>query len=110
MSADSATKTLVPALVIAAFLGGLVIGARWHARIAAWIPAAADETPRRGSAPDAPPLWACEMHPDIVRDGPGTCPLCRMELMPANATFLPAAEDEAGGAALDCASQCRRCR
>src|SRR5689334_14240441 len=39
------------------------------------------------SAPDTSPsskakLWTCPMHPQIVRDGPGSCPLCGMALEP----------------------------
>jgi len=26
--------------------------------------------------------WTCPMHPDIVRDGPGSCPICGMALEP----------------------------
>jgi FtsP/CotA-like multicopper oxidase with cupredoxin domain len=26
--------------------------------------------------------WACPMHPDVTRDGPGTCPRCGMNLIP----------------------------
>jgi Cu+-exporting ATPase len=38
-------------------------------------------------AGDAPPpvpgaTYTCPMHPEIVRDGPGTCPLCGMALEP----------------------------
>src|SRR5262249_15130886 len=33
---------------------------------------------------DAPPgvKWTCPMHPEIVRDGPGSCPICGMALEP----------------------------
>ncbi len=27
-------------------------------------------------------LWTCAMHPQIRRDGPGSCPLCGMDLVP----------------------------
>jgi Cu+-exporting ATPase len=30
--------------------------------------------------------WTCPMHPEIVRDGPGTCPICGMALEPRTAT------------------------
>jgi membrane fusion protein, copper/silver efflux system len=26
-------------------------------------------------------LWTCSMHPEIIRDKPGTCPICGMELI-----------------------------
>ena len=33
---------------------------------------------------DAPPgaKWTCPMHPEIVQDGPGSCPICGMALEP----------------------------
>jgi hypothetical protein len=27
-------------------------------------------------------LYQCPMHPQIIRDQPGTCPICGMELVP----------------------------
>ena len=47
--------------------------------------------------------WTCGMHPFIIRDEPGLCPICQMELTPVkagtagNSGVLPAA----GGAAAD---------
>ncbi len=35
--------------------------------------------------------WTCPMHPEIVRDGPGSCPICGMALEP----MTPSATDEA---------------
>jgi Cu+-exporting ATPase len=34
--------------------------------------------------------WVCPMHPEVVRDGPGSCPICGMALEPRSL----AAEDE----------------
>jgi Cu+-exporting ATPase len=33
-------------------------------------------------APAARTLWTCPMHPEVVRDGPGSCPICGMALEP----------------------------
>ncbi|MBN8651525.1 MAG: efflux RND transporter periplasmic adaptor subunit [Cytophagales bacterium] len=30
--------------------------------------------------------YTCPMHPNVVQDGPGTCPVCGMDLVPMNAT------------------------
>src|SRR5712691_4611163 len=30
--------------------------------------------------------WTCPMHPEIVRDGPGSCPICGMALEPTTPT------------------------
>ena len=40
--------------------------------------------------PDHPPAarteWTCPMHPQIVRDAPGSCPICGMALEPRTVT------------------------
>jgi Cu+-exporting ATPase len=41
--------------------------------------------PTAAKAPAAKPgagLWTCPMHPEIVRNGPGSCPICGMALEP----------------------------
>ncbi len=40
------------------------------------------------SAPPAPPsaTYTCPMHPEVVRQGPGTCPVCGMALEPVLAS------------------------
>lgn len=30
--------------------------------------------------------YTCPMHPQIVQEGPGTCPICKMDLVPKNAS------------------------
>ncbi|MEP6879747.1 MAG: copper-translocating P-type ATPase, partial [Nitrosospira sp.] len=47
--------------------------------------------PHANSAPPAPPQatgaqWTCPMHPEIVRDAPGDCPICGMALVPIAGT------------------------
>jgi hypothetical protein len=29
--------------------------------------------------------FTCAMHPQIVKNGPGACPICKMDLVPLNA-------------------------
>ncbi len=41
----------------------------------------AAKSPARQATPGA--NWTCPMHPEIVRDGPGDCPKCGMDLEPA---------------------------
>ncbi len=36
--------------------------------------------------PAASTKWTCPMHPEIVRDGPGSCPICGMALEPLTIT------------------------
>jgi hypothetical protein len=30
---------------------------------------------------DGTPRWTCPMHPEVLRDGPGSCPICGMHLV-----------------------------
>ena len=61
-------------------------------------------TPASGAPPAAGPTvaptakkepttkyWHCPMHPQIVRDAPGKCPICGMDLVPMQAAEAPAA-------------------
>ena len=34
-------------------------------------------------APEFAGKWICPMHPEVVKDGPGTCDVCGMDLVPA---------------------------
>src|SRR6056297_1760176 len=35
-----------------------------------------------GDSQSKPTIWTCSMHPQIRRDGPGSCPICGMDLVP----------------------------
>src|SRR5215217_3895887 len=37
--------------------------------------------------------WACPMHPEILRDSPGDCPICGMALVPIAGTGSAAPQD-----------------
>ena len=43
-------------------------------------------TPQSAATPTAAQTWTCPMHPEVVRDGPGECPICGMALEPVMAT------------------------
>ena len=51
-------------------------------------------------APTTPPgdvVYVCPMHSQIVRDAPGTCPICGMTLVPRpRPTSAPAPHDHGG--------------
>ncbi|MDP2309676.1 MAG: heavy metal translocating P-type ATPase, partial [Pseudomonadota bacterium] len=55
-------------------------------------PAHAHPAQGPAASPSAPPSpsgsrkWTCPMHPQIVRDGPGSCPICGMALEPLEVT------------------------
>lgn len=46
----------------------------------------ADSTHPSAAQSESKDVWRCPMHPQIVRDGPGTCPICGMELVKDRAT------------------------
>ena len=48
---------------------------------------APDPAPAPRSAPSGGREWTCPMHPEIVRDAPGPCPICGMALEPRVATL-----------------------
>ncbi len=48
-----------------------------------------DHAPARPITPAAGTLYTCPMHPEIVRDAPGSCPICGMALEP----IVPSAEE-----------------
>jgi Cu+-exporting ATPase len=65
---------------------------RYLAKVAAAVaPAAiAPAAAAIGAGPDAPAPgveWTCPMHPEIVRDRPGSCPVCGMALEPRTMTL-----------------------
>ncbi|HEX7613972.1 MAG TPA: efflux RND transporter periplasmic adaptor subunit [Thermoanaerobaculia bacterium] len=37
---------------------------------------------RKGATPAAAKKYQCPMHPEIIRDAPGNCPICGMKLVP----------------------------
>jgi Cu+-exporting ATPase len=43
-------------------------------------------TPAAAAQPITPQSWTCPMHPEVVRDGPGDCPICGMALEPVMVT------------------------
>ncbi len=38
-------------------------------------------------------LWTCGMHPNVIQDEPGTCPICQMDLVPLRHDPTPAAAE-----------------
>jgi Cu(I)/Ag(I) efflux system membrane fusion protein len=42
---------------------------------------ATGESPAEHALKHADPLYRCPMHPDVVRDAPGQCPICGMDLV-----------------------------
>ena len=56
------------------------------AATAVHAPAPEAVPPSAGRAATGAGKWTCPMHPEILRDGPGSCPLCGMALEPVIVT------------------------
>lgn len=56
-----------------------------------WHYASGRASGRPKTAPTAA-LYTCPMHPEIIRDAPGPCPLCGMALEPVQPSDAPSAE------------------
>ena len=58
--------------------------------VASWFGGGSDEpkvssssgTSNSEAMQSKPSIWTCSMHPQIRRDGPGSCPICGMDLVP----------------------------
>jgi Cu+-exporting ATPase len=52
-------------------------------------PRPAAEPARASPSPPSSSSWTCPMHPEVVRDGPGSCPICGMALEPRTIAGAP---------------------
>ena len=68
---------IVVGVIAAQFLPADLFGLRAHSgETAPTIEASEEETG----------LWTCGMHPQVIQDGPGQCPICGMDLTPLAST------------------------
>jgi Cu(I)/Ag(I) efflux system membrane fusion protein/cobalt-zinc-cadmium efflux system membrane fusion protein len=77
MDHDS-TTTFAKAIVWMA-LGGLIVVA------AALLFGIYPVAQQAGAAPEGVQLWTCGMHPEVIQEEPGICPICHMDLTPMQA-------------------------
>lgn len=88
---------IVAALVIAAV--ALYAGVRWHDPFERLLGHQAAAAAPQSAGPRQ--LWTCGMHPQVIQDHPGTCPICHMDLTPLKtdlASALPASSNSSGAA------------
>jgi Cu(I)/Ag(I) efflux system membrane fusion protein len=91
-----ASRTAWTLIVLGLFVAGLAVGVLGSERIRAWIGLRVHEQDAL-AAPVAKTdqLWTCGMHPQVIQDRPGTCPICGMALTPVAGSG--AAEQAEGG-------------
>ncbi len=65
--------------------------AKFEAEPAAYTqpPEAKPQAPAAAPAPGRAGEWTCPMHPEVVRDAPGSCPICGMALEPRTLSAEP---------------------
>src|SRR5260370_15295797 len=73
-------------------LAGVSYGGR--AGIAGAPPAAANHSPPAAKPSGAAREYTCPMHPEVVQNGPGACPICGMALEPREVTAEEQADPE----------------
>ena len=68
---------LVVAILLAA--GLLAAGAYWHENIGGWFGRGdGQDHSADATAAGRKQLWTCGMHPQVIQDKPGICPICHM--------------------------------
>ena len=65
------SKRVVPMALLLALVGGGIV----------LVGCDAAEQPAE-TAVEEPQLWTCGMHPDVIVEEPGQCPICNMDLVP----------------------------
>jgi Cu(I)/Ag(I) efflux system membrane fusion protein/cobalt-zinc-cadmium efflux system membrane fusion protein len=58
----------------------------WTQRLQDRILISLHQHPSEGGAAADGQLWTCSMHPQVLQDGPGSCPICGMSLSPVQGT------------------------
>jgi len=71
-------RVLTVVLLVAALVAGVALGFAGHGRIGHWFGLHG----RTAAAGGKKELWTCGMHPQVLKDGPGLCPICQMKLEP----------------------------
>jgi RND family efflux transporter MFP subunit len=70
-------------LLIGILAGGIALGVAGRGRLLAAFASATRQGPPAASAPAAArQLWTCAMHPQVIKEEPGNCPICNMPLEP----------------------------
>ena len=79
-------KSAIVTVGVVAFLAGTVLPSLifWNPGGWAWIETlkGTGATQSEGASQEGKQLWTCGMHPQVIQDEPGNCPICGMRLVP----------------------------
>ncbi|MFA5206447.1 MAG: efflux RND transporter periplasmic adaptor subunit [Lentisphaeria bacterium] len=89
-------KTFI-SLLIGGVLGAAVVYGLLRLAPTTAAPPTGDAPVAESAPVPAKPLWSCGMHPQVIQDHPGNCPICGMKLTPKRQP-PPPAPGEARGA------------
>ncbi|MGH7213692.1 MAG: efflux RND transporter periplasmic adaptor subunit [Tepidisphaeraceae bacterium] len=84
------------ALVVLIAVALVAAGGRWHEQFAHWF-GGHEHAEQAAVSAAGNQLWTCGMHPQVIRDKPGICPICHMKLTPLSAGGGDATMAGAGG-------------
>lgn len=84
--AERASRRIAAAMVVLA--GLLLLGGCSGEQPSEPLAQAADDTAAEHALKHTDPLYRCPMHPEIVSDEPGECPICGMDLVEEKGTDL----------------------
>jgi Cu(I)/Ag(I) efflux system membrane fusion protein/cobalt-zinc-cadmium efflux system membrane fusion protein len=71
--------------ILVAVVAALLAGVRWHEPIAQELGLGAHQFSVAAASGDKQ-FWTCSMHPQVIKEEPGLCPICHMQLTPLNGT------------------------
>ncbi len=80
------TRKMIPWMLPLFIVAGLSLG----------IVACGDDKPETEQSSESEQLWTCGMHPQVIQNEPGNCPICGMKLTPLR-TEQQASEQPAAG-------------
>ena len=92
---SSPLRRLLPGLLgLALGIGATLFALRgpidWHALMG-------DQPAADAASADDASLWTCGMHPNVIQDEPGFCPICQMDLVPLRTEDGGSADDAHAG-------------
>jgi Cu(I)/Ag(I) efflux system membrane fusion protein/cobalt-zinc-cadmium efflux system membrane fusion protein len=77
-----ALRTWLIVGLLVAFVVGLAAGVMWNRGIRGALGLASEPAAVEAAPAESGQLWTCGMHPQVIQDRPGTCPICGMALTP----------------------------